>query len=208
MNRCRESSRVQEWLDGDLAAPAASAFRAHLEGCRDCAAELRAYENLLSVLERDRAAFEDPGPALTERILDRVLPSRLRRRRVTVIGWVYGAASAVSTFAFVSWIAQPTTPLWLTSRFSEATLRVSQILLFSFQAFTRSMLEALDGWAFLGTLAARVAPIGRALARPLGEPVLTAVMLAAAFACAGVLWWMRPGRRSEEGMENVGLLGF
>lgn len=208
MNRCRESSRVQEWLDGDLAASAASAFRAHLEGCESCAAESRVYENLFAAIERDRATLEDPGPALTERILERVLPSRLRRRRVTIFGWVYGTTSAISTFAFVSWIAQPNTPIWLTQRFSEATLRVSQVLLFSFQAFTRSLLEALDGWAILATVATRVVPVGRALARPLGNPTLAAVMLAAALASAGVLWWMRSGRRSTEGIRNVGLLGF
>src|SRR5262249_57386095 len=99
MNRCRESRLVQSWLDGDLSGGQASAFAAHLARCATCTAEVRAYRALFVSLGEDLAA-PDPGPALTERILDRVVPSRLRRRWVTAIGWTYTTASAVSTFAF------------------------------------------------------------------------------------------------------------
>jgi len=209
MNRCRESRRVQSWLEGDLAAGQAAAFEAHLATCAVCAAEVKAYRSLFASLSHDLLLAADPGPELTERILDRVVPSRLRRRWVSAVGWTYGTASAVSTFAFVSWIAQPSTHVWLIQCFTGASLRISQVLLFSFQTITRSLLHGLDGWAFLTTFGSLLIPLGRALARPLMDPIVAAILLAAALACAAMLRWMRPGARSvEEEIRHVGVLGF
>ena len=207
MNRCRETRHVQDYLDGELAPERVRGFEAHLEACAPCAAEVRAYQGLFASLRADRV--EDLGPQLTERILDRVLPSRLRRRWVAALGWAYSAVSAVGTFAFVSWIVQPSTRVWLAQRLSEASLRVMQTLLFSFQVLTRSWLDVLDGWALMETLAGRVAPIARAVTRPLSDPVVAAITLAAVLTCTGVLWWMRPRRGAvTEEVRNVSLLGF
>ncbi len=207
MNPCRETRHVQDYLDGELAPERARAFEAHLQACARCAPEVRAYQALFASLRADRV--EDPGPRLTERILDRVVPSRLRRRWVSALGWAYGTASAVSTFAFVSWIVQPSTHVWLAQRFSEASLRVMQTLLFSFQVLTRSWLDVLDGWAFMETLAGRVAPIARAVTWPLWDPRVAAITLAAVLTCTGVLWWMRPRRGAvTEEVRHVSLLGF
>jgi hypothetical protein len=205
MNGCRESRHVQDWLEGQLSPERARAFAAHLERCPLCIAERDAFEGLFAMLGDDRLPIEDPGPALTERILDRVLPSRLRRRRVSIFGWAYGTAWAASTFAFASWAMQPSTPVWLTQRFSEASVKMLQSLLLAFQVLTRSWLGLLDGCAWLAGLSARVAPIGRALTRPLMDPLVAAVMVAAVIACAGFLWWMRPREDSEE-IRNVSLL--
>jgi hypothetical protein len=206
MNRCRESRHVQSWIDGDLSAAAASAFTAHLKGCPICAREVRAYRALFLSLG-DHLAVSDPGPALTERILDRVVPSRLRRRWVTAIGWTYATASAVSTFAFASWTAQPATHVWLIQSFAGASLRISQVLLFSFQTLNRSLLEGLDGWAILTTTSSMLVPLGRALARPLLDPTIAAILLAAMLSCLALLRWMMPGRRPlEEEVRNVSLL--
>ena len=82
MNRCREARHIQDYLEGELALERSRGFEAHLEGCVECRAEVASYRTLFASLDGslDRVTVEDPGPALTERILDRVLPSRLRRR--------------------------------------------------------------------------------------------------------------------------------
>jgi len=209
MNRCTEARYVQDYLDRELSPGRASAFEAHLAGCAWCAAEIEAYGAVFSSLAGPVLRLADPGPSLTERILDRVIPSRLRARWVNAFGWAYGAASAVTTFAFASWIVQPSSHLWLAQSYSEGSLRLLQTMLFAFQTLTRSWLLVVDGVAFLSSVAERLAPVARALTRPWAEPQLAAIMVAAMLACAGVLWWMRPVRRDAmEEIGNVGLLGF
>jgi len=209
MNDCRESRHVQDYLDRELSPGEVRAFEAHLADCASCSAAVEAFGAVFVLLRGDAQRIEDPGPSLTEKILDRVLPSRLRARWVTAFGWAYGTASAVTTFAFVSWIAQPDSHVWLAQRFSEASLRVVQTALFAFQVLTRSWLQLMDGWAFLAEVGRWVAPVARALARPWTEPMLAAIAVAAILTCAGVLWWMRPGRRTvTEEIRNVSLVGF
>jgi hypothetical protein len=206
MIRCRESRHVQSWLEGDLPGNQAAAFAEHVRGCATCEAELRSYRALFLALG-DSLAVPDPGPALTERILDRVVPSRLRRRWVNAIGWTYGAASAVSTFAFASWIVQPSTHVWLVQCFAGASLRISQVLLFAFQTLNRLLLESLDGWRILTTVGGMLGPTLRALARPLAQPSVASILVAAIFACLALLRWMRPQARPiEEEVRHVGLL--
>jgi putative zinc finger protein len=211
MNRCREARRVQDYLEGELAPERARAFEDHLEGCVDCLAEVASYRTLFASLDDslDRIAFEDPGPALTERILDRVLPSRLRRRWVSAAGAIYGTLSAASTFLFVSWITRPEAHVWLAQRYSETSLRLVQSVLFAFQIITRSWFDLLEGWGFVERLVAVVSPVARALARPLADPTLGLITVAAMLASAVVLWWMRPRHQgAREGVRNVSLLGF
>jgi anti-sigma factor RsiW len=209
MNRCNQARHVQDYLDREMSPGGASAFEAHLAGCARCAAEVAAFGAVFSSLGGPALRVADPGPSLTERILDRVLPSRLRARWVTAFGWAYGTASAVTTFGFVSWIVQSSTHVWLAQSYSEASLRLMQIMLLAFQTLTRSWLQAVDGLVFLGAVVERMAPVARALTRPWAEPQLAAIMVAAMLASAAVLWWMRPVRREAmEEIGNVGLLGF
>ncbi|TMQ71593.1 MAG: hypothetical protein E6K80_05120, partial [Candidatus Eisenbacteria bacterium] len=193
-DRCREARNVQEYLDDELPPARALAFEAHLKTCAICAGELSAYRVMFDSLDASLGDLSllDPGPSLTERILDRVLPSRLRRRLVAAVGWVYGASAAVATFATVSWLTRPDTPVWLAQRFSQISLRAVESLLFAFQVVTRSWIELLQGWDLMGRFFGLLSPLARALARPLEDPVLGIVTAAAAIACALVLWWMRP----------------
>ena len=39
MNRCPETIKVQDWLDGELAPAEAARFEAHLTACGECEAE-------------------------------------------------------------------------------------------------------------------------------------------------------------------------
>jgi predicted anti-sigma-YlaC factor YlaD len=211
MPRCRESGNVQDYLDAELSPERTRAFEAHLTTCPSCAAELAVYRSMFEALDGSLADYrvEDPGPSLTERILDRVLPSRLRRRWVNAIGWVYGSSSAVVTFATVSWLTRPTTPVWLAQHYSEISVRAIQSVLFAFQVVTRSWFELLQGWGLMGKLMEIASAVARSLTRPLADPMLGLVSAAAMVACVLLLGWMRPRPdRAREEIRNVSLLGF
>jgi len=200
MNRCPDPDRLEALFDGDLAGAEAEAVRAHAAACPACAAEWAALERVAACVRG--AVMADPGPSLTERILDRVLPSRLRRRWVTGIGWAYGATTAVSTYALISWISRPETPGWVVDRLGEGSLRALQAGLFTLNAIAFSWVRALDGWTV-------VAPLLRALSRPLADPVIVASIAGAVLACVATLWWMHARRDPvTRKVEHVGLLGF
>ena len=192
---------LADLFDGELDPREAAEVRAHAEGCAACSAELAALERVAECVRV--ATVRDPGPALTERILDRVLPSRLRRRFVAVFGWAYGAATAVSTFAIISWLTRPETPGWVVDRLGEGSLRALQAGLFTLNAIAFSWVRALEGWTLL-------VPFLRALSRPLGDPVIVAAIAAAVVACAATLWWMhaRRGIPVVRKVDHVELLGF
>jgi predicted anti-sigma-YlaC factor YlaD len=62
-NGC-ELEDVAAYLDGELSTEKAAEFEAHLEACRDCAAELRTQRQLLCTLEvafNDSRSFELPA---------------------------------------------------------------------------------------------------------------------------------------------------
>jgi predicted anti-sigma-YlaC factor YlaD len=211
MNRCREARHVQDYLDAELAPARAVAFEEHLQTCADCSGEVAAYRRMFASLDVSLDDFTalDPGPRLTEQILDRVVPSRLRRRWVSAIGWVYSGASAIATFAVVSWLTRPTTPVWLAQTYSEISVRAMQSVLFAFQVVTRSWFELVQGWDLMGRLVAIASPVARALTRPLADPTLGGIGAAAMAACVLLLWWMRPrAGEAREGVRNVSLLGF
>jgi len=162
MNRCPESERIQPWLDGELPSASARALERHLDGCRRCEAEARALRTLYASLEA--LPVWDPGPALTERVLDRVAPSRVRRHLVTAIGWCYTAVSAVTTFAFISWIVRPETHVWLGRLVTAVSTRLIDTGLFTLDAFMNMALHFQRGWGLMEVLGGWVVPVARALA--------------------------------------------
>ncbi len=207
MNRCPESERIEPWLDQELTPQAAHAFAQHLEGCDRCAAEYRALESLYASLRA--APVWDPGPALTERILDRVLPSRVRRRQVTLVGWSYTVVSAVTTFAFISWIVRPETHVWLGRLVSAAYGRLIDSGLFTLDAIMAVSLRLQRGWGLLEILAGWVMPVARALGALASDPMVAATLWAAVATCAALLWWMRPRTiHTVKGNRHVGILAF
>src|SRR5258705_13518570 len=106
MNRCPEGPRVQDYLDRALEPGAVQAFRAHLATCASCAAELALYRRVFDALAATPSW--DPGPALTERVLARVLPSQVRRhRRLVALGWGYAGALAGGLAAGGGWGSRP-----------------------------------------------------------------------------------------------------
>jgi anti-sigma factor RsiW len=190
MNHCPQSERIELWLDGDLGAEAARSLEGHMAGCPHCATERASLESLYLRLRRVRVA--DPGPALTERILDRVVPSRVFRRQVTVLGWCYSAVSAVTTFAFISWIVRPETHLWLGRLVSAAYARLVDTGLFALHALTVTALRVQEGLGLLEVLSGWLGPVARAVALVATDPRVVASLWAAGAACALLLWWMWP----------------
>lgn len=207
MNRCPESERIQPWLDGELSDEAARALAQHAAGCRRCAAERASLETLFASLRSARV--RDPGPRLTERILDRVVPSRIRHRQVTVVGWCYTAASAVTTFAFMSWIVRPATHVWLGRLVSAAYGRLIDTGLFALDAITVTALRVQHGLSLLEVLGGWLVPVARACALLATDPRIAASLWAAVATCALLLWWMHPRQvRIAGGRRHVGILAF
>ncbi|MBI1795824.1 MAG: zf-HC2 domain-containing protein [Candidatus Eisenbacteria bacterium] len=207
MKRCPETDRIEAWLDGDLPPAASLVIEAHLAGCRDCAREAASLRRLFAHLAVSPA--RDPGPRLTERILDRVAPSRVRRRQVTVLGWCYTAVSAVSTFAFISWIIRPETPATLGRLVGGAYSQLIRVGLFTLEAVTSSALRLHHGLGVLGTMAGWILPALRALASLGGDPWFAGTLWASFAASATLLVWMRPRPvRIVRRDRHVGILGF
>src|SRR5258705_10957381 len=122
MNRCPEGPRVQDYLDRALEPGAARTFRAHLVTCASCAAELALYRRVFDALAATPSW--DPGPALTECVLARVLPSQVRRhRRLVALGWGYAGALAGVLAAVGVWSSRPAAGHALESLSGEASRR-------------------------------------------------------------------------------------
>ncbi len=204
---CPESERIEAWLDGEMPSASARAFERHLDGCARCEAEARALRALYASL-RGMPVW-DPGPALTERVLDRVLPSRVFRHVVTVLGWCYTAVSAVTTFAFISWVVRPETHVWLGRLLSAAYGSIIQTGLFALDAVLALGLRLQRGWGFVEVVGGWVVPVARALGALATDPWIAAALWSALACSAAVLWWIRPRPvRVVRGTRNVGILAL
>ena len=205
--RCPESERIEPWLDGELPSASARAFEAHLDGCDRCAAELRALESLFASVRA--IPIRDPGPALTERILDRVLPSRVRRHQVMILGWCYTAVSAVTTFGFISWVVRPETHLWLGRLVAAGYGRLIDTGLFALDAIMAVALRMQKGWGLVEVMGGWVLPVFRALAALASDPWIASALWGAVACSAALLWWIRPRPiRIVRGNRHVGILAL
>jgi anti-sigma factor RsiW len=207
MMRCRENLRLQDFLDDELSPGEVTAFRAHLAGCPDCAAEVASFRSLIATL--DRAPLLAPRPELTGRILERVLPSRARRRRLAVLGWGYAGALTACVGGITLWALQPGGAAQLETLSGQLSHRVLGAGLFVLNLLGASAVRLADGWSVLHAVGGRLAPLSRALGAVLTEPSIALSTCAATAACAALLWWMRP-RVSAAAREvrHVGVLGF
>ena len=208
MKPCFRLETVQTYLDGELEASAAERFREHLAGCGECAAELALYTRVFTAL--NKAPTWDPGEALTERVMDRVLPSRQRRRRwVHAAGWAYGTLLGGSLAAFALWLFRPGTIGEISTLSAAASHSLVRLTVFTLNAAAFAVLTVVNGWSALNAAGAHFAPFGRALTTLFANRAVGMALLPAALACALVLWWMlRPRGRGARGARHVGVLGF
>ena len=207
MTRCPECRHLQDYLDGDLPAAQAVACRAHLAVCRECAVEMASLQSVIAMLER--APLPVPRSGLTGRILEQVLPSRVRRRRLVVLGWGYAAALSACVGMVALWVSQPGRHVLIETLSGRLSHQLLGVVLFVLNTFGSSATRLADGWGWLDALGARLAPLSRALAVVLAEPDIGLAACAAAAVCAALFWWMRPRPRpAVREVSHVSVLGF
>jgi hypothetical protein len=207
MKNCPESRSIQDYLEGELSAARERAFRAHLGGCERCTADLALYRRAFECL--DRLPLAAPAAGLTERILDRVAPSRVRRRWVATFGWSYAGALAASLAIAIAGLSNPGAQAALTAFSGEVSARMVQGVVFALNVISFALLGLADGWGAVAATGERFAPIGRVLASLVTSPVLLTALLAAMASCTALFWWLRPReKRSAQELRHVGLLGF
>ena len=147
--------------------------------------------------------------ALADRVWDRVLPSRVRRRWVATLGWSYAGTLAASLAVALLWISRPGPRALLESLGGEASRRLVQSLAFALNALGFAVLSLANGWGLLSAAGQRLAPFSRALSTLLSHPEIEAALPLAAAACVALLWWMRPHEKHPgKGIQHVGVLGF
>lgn len=207
MNRCPESFRFQELLDGELPAAEALGIREHAASCESCATELALYRRLYHSLER--LPEWDPGPAFTARVMERVLPSRVRRRWLRALGFGYASLTALIVGGAVVFATQPAARALVEALSEVASRRLARAMVFALNALSFSALSLAGGGQWLTATGRRVAPIGRALAALFSQSDIVVPLTIAAAACVAVLWWMRPrGAEARKGVRHVSVLGF
>ncbi len=203
---CSETRRVQDYLDGALVPDEATAFREHLRGCAGCAAELAAWTHVFHTL--DSTPLLDPGPALTERVLSAVVPSRIRQRWLRTVGWTYAGSLAASVAATVVAANLPGARLWLDVASTEASRHAVQLAMFALNTLAFATLGIANGWGALASLASRIAPLPRALGSLLQHPPVEVALWAAAVICCALLWWLHGRERSgSRRIDPLGLMG-
>jgi uncharacterized membrane protein YjjP (DUF1212 family) len=206
MNACSRGPEIQDYLDRRMSEEDGRSFRAHLDSCGSCAAELALYRRVFA--ELDHAVTFDPGVALTERILDRVAPSRQRRRRwVQALTWGYAGALVATLASLAVWVLQPGSLHAVASLYAIASHRLIQLVFFVVNAASFAVLSLAGGWSLLTSAGAVLAPLARALREVLAHPTVTTALWPAAVACIVLLWWMRARGRTRGG-RPVGVLVF
>ena len=204
--RCIESARVQDFLDDGLTRAETEAFRLHLADCAECATELAAYRRLFGAIER--APLLEPGPALTERILAAVVPSRIRRRWLRTFGWTYAGSLAASLAAAFGVASLPGSRAWLDSASVTASRHTVELMVFLLNLLGYATLGIANGWGAVAAVGARIAPLSRAFGSLLQHPPVEAALWAAAVICVALLGLLHRGERpSSRGVDPLGIVG-
>lgn len=207
---CTHRDRIQDYLEDDLSAAEARAFREHLGACAECAAEVAIHRRVIAMLEE--APLLEPRPELTERVLERVLPSRQRARRVArlrALGWGYAASLAACLTAVGLWVASPAGQHALSALSVLASRRLLETTKLSVQLASFVLVQVTAAGHAMGTLLDRFAPLGRALVAVFGQASVLGPLAAAAVISLTMLWWLRPREaRPSRGVRHVGVLGF
>ena len=207
MNPCPESERIQSYLDAELSADEIRRLLEHATLCARCTRELALYRRVVRSLEA--LPTVDPGPAFTARVLDMVLPSRVRRRWLRTLGLSYASAFTVIGASAITLATQPAARALILALVSEVSRRVVQTMIFTVNALSFSVLSVAEGGRLLESTGQRLAPLVRAANALFSHTSVTVPLAVAVGVCAGLLWWMRPRERHpEKGVGHVGVLGF
>jgi anti-sigma factor RsiW len=206
VTRCNETLDLQSYLDGELTEADRLRVELHADKCASCAVELALLRRVFASL--DAMPLLDPGPMFTERVLEKVVPSRVRRRWVQVIGWSYAGAFAALVALVTWWIAQPGTQDMLGTASGVASIRLTGLLVFVLESIAFSARTVAGAWGAALAALEWFAPIGRAFSPWLAHPSVRVAAPSAALACAAVVWWMRTREaRESESSNHVAILG-
>ena len=208
MSPCAQRENLQAFLDRELPDAEARGLVAHLAGCPACAQELEVFRRVMALA--DSLPLLEPPDSLTERVLDRVLPSRSRRRAlIRRAGLAYAGVLAACLAGLGLWAIEPGSQALMSTLGATASRRLVQIAIFTVNAGSSALLDLVSGWGLVSSTGARLAPFGRALATVFGRPSVSLTLWLAALACAALIWWMRPRRDRRGGrIRHVGVLGF
>lgn len=212
MSSCPQNPQLQAYLDGELGREAETALRRHLVTCAECASELALYEQLFATLASE--PLLEPSPQLTERIMERVLPSQVRRRWVRRLGWGYGVAAAGSAAAAVALLLSPAPRTLLGALGVEASQRLAQAAVFVVNALAVALVQLATGWGLIEELGVRISPLVRAITALLSRPGVDVTLGLATAASVLLVWWLRPrelapGRnRGSRGIDHAGFFAF
>jgi anti-sigma factor RsiW len=206
MTDCTQSSRAQDYLDGELVPQEIAAFEAHLAQCAACQAEVAAYRHVFTEL----AELEtwDPGPQLAERVLAEVMP-RHAPRWLPVMVWTSAASIAASFLAIGAGAFLPGPRAWLYNLLADATRALVSSFVFLLKSFNAGALRALDSLGASSAWLARLGSFAHALGVSISHPAVAFTLWAALLVGVALLWWMRPREdRTVREDHHVGLLGI
>jgi predicted anti-sigma-YlaC factor YlaD len=208
MTPCEHRDALHDYVDGLLKPAESRRFEGHLATCASCTGDVALVRRVIASLES--LPLIEPPLRVTEHVLDRVLPSRQRRRAwVRRASWAYAGVLAACLIGVALWAMQPGSLPILSTIGGTASRRVVQIMMFTLNAGSSTVLHLASSWGFLAAAGNNLAPLGRAIGSLLIRPSVGVTLWLAATACAALLWWMRPRRHDGNGgMRHVGVLGF
>jgi glutathione S-transferase len=141
--------------------------------------------------------------------MERVLPSKVRRRWLRALGFGYASLTTLIVGAAVVFATQPAARALVEALSEVASRRLARAMVFTLNALSFSALSLAGGGQMITATGRRLAPIGRALAALFSQSDIVVPLTIATAACVAVLWWMRPrGAEARKGVRHVSVLGF
>jgi hypothetical protein len=204
---CPGAGRFQDFLEGLLDPAETRAMSEHVATCGRCAAQIVRLERVFLAL--DAMPLEIPSPSLRDRVMARVLPSRLRSRWISRLTWGYAGALAVSLAAIAGWFVLPAGRLWVAWLVAEASDRLLHSLMLVIHGASFLALSLSTSWGVVSGMGSSLGPLLRALVAIATHPGVDLALALATVSSLGVLWWIRArSDRSRKGVRHVGVLGI
>jgi hypothetical protein len=199
MTHCEQSTRLQDYLDGDLPLDERLRVEAHVAVCAACARDLALYARVFSALEREPLLA--PAPGFSDRVLHRLGPELRAPVWTRAFGIAYAAGLLVSIGALAGAALLPGPRAFVRDLLGTAIGAVSDLFVFVLKSLNDAALRLVDVVVAFASAFGVLGPLVRALLAPLANPVVLSVSLAALAVSVATLWWMRP-REGRKGVSH------